>query len=52
MLVYNINSKKNEEELEPSVVDYHCNSPTVIPSARVASVVEYLERGPSRKEVG
>lgn len=36
---------KNEEELELSVVDCHHDSTTIIPSGRVASVMDYLEQG-------
>lgn len=36
----NINSIKNEEKLEPSVVDCHPDSITVKPSGKVASMME------------
>lgn len=52
MFMYNINSIRNEEELEPSVVDCHHDSTAIIPSGRVASVMESLEQGSFRKEAG
>lgn len=45
----NINSIKNEEKLEPSVVDCHPDSITIKPSGKVASV---MERGGLKRKAG